>query len=364
MLPKMSMHQNDGSFLFQLCLWNLRICSDATKTTFQILIPCFNQNCLEKEPFLKVQSPPLLSASQCITHTLGFSWLCMMVLTNCTAPKATGLLSCLQMKIVSFRMKPKWMWHLIEVRLEILGAILSLCWVQPCFCMKNRRASHGLCCNFDNNNSSCLCSVVCSDCNGPKDMAVALFSQRLSTMVRCSSEQASSLLVKDGASGSASPMRWEACLLWEEHLAHGPVSPTWGCSMCSQITGKLGHCKISKPLNWSLQIYFCNQRNAPRKQSAAQPMLQIPFHFEQNSLKFSFWVKSMVFDMIGAPTVSIWPALPGGMTMHVLHWGTTLWSSMTLAEAHCQTHSKKQPGPTSLWLSIETQSKRAAPQNL
>jgi len=26
---------------------------------------------------------------------------------KCTAPKATGLLSCLQMKVTSFRMKPK-----------------------------------------------------------------------------------------------------------------------------------------------------------------------------------------------------------------------------------------------------------------
>jgi len=36
-------------------------------------------------------------------------WLCVRVLHNwhCTALKATGLLSCLQMKIVSFRMKLK-----------------------------------------------------------------------------------------------------------------------------------------------------------------------------------------------------------------------------------------------------------------
>jgi len=41
-------------------------------------------------------------------------WICF-----CTVPKATGLLSCLQMKIVSFRIKPKWMQHLKEVRLKI-----------------------------------------------------------------------------------------------------------------------------------------------------------------------------------------------------------------------------------------------------
>jgi len=89
MLPKMSMHQNDSLFLFQLCHWNSCICSNATKMTFQILIPCFNQNCLEKEPFLKVpsQSPLFLFASQCITHTLSFSWLCMMVLTNFQNPQ-------------------------------------------------------------------------------------------------------------------------------------------------------------------------------------------------------------------------------------------------------------------------------------
>jgi len=44
----------------------------------------------------------------------------------CTLLKATGLLSCLQMKIASFGMKPKWMQHLREVQLEILGAVLSL----------------------------------------------------------------------------------------------------------------------------------------------------------------------------------------------------------------------------------------------
>jgi len=37
----------------------------------------------------------------------------------CTTPKAAGLLSCLQMNIVSFRIKLKWMWHLREVQLEI-----------------------------------------------------------------------------------------------------------------------------------------------------------------------------------------------------------------------------------------------------
>ena len=44
----------------------------------------------------------------------------------CTALKAAGLLSCLQLKITSFGKKLKWMWHLREVQLEILGAVLSL----------------------------------------------------------------------------------------------------------------------------------------------------------------------------------------------------------------------------------------------
>jgi len=46
--------------------------------------------------------------------------------SKCTALKATGLLSCLWMEIVSFEMKLKWMWCLREVQLEILGAVLSL----------------------------------------------------------------------------------------------------------------------------------------------------------------------------------------------------------------------------------------------
>jgi len=38
------------------------------------------------------------------------------------------------------------------------------------------------------------------------------------------------------------PMRWEACLPW---MSHDHVSPVWGCSVCSQIIGKLGHCSIA-----------------------------------------------------------------------------------------------------------------------
>jgi len=58
--------------------------------------------------------------------------------------------------------------------------------VQRRFCVKNRRASHRLCHDFDNDNSSCQ-----SHLSVLKDTAVASFSQRLSTMVRCSSERAS-----------------------------------------------------------------------------------------------------------------------------------------------------------------------------
>ena len=43
--------------------------------------------------------------------------------------------------------------------------------------------------------------------------------QRLMTMVRYSSEQASSLRVNDRASSTTSPMRWEAHLLW--------MNPIW-----------------------------------------------------------------------------------------------------------------------------------------
>jgi len=56
--------------------------------------------------------------------TLIFTWRCrgnweLQMNCWCTTLKATGLLSCLQMKTTSFRMKLKWMWHLREVQLEI-----------------------------------------------------------------------------------------------------------------------------------------------------------------------------------------------------------------------------------------------------
>jgi len=147
--------------------------------------------------------------------------------SKCTALKATGLLGCLWMKILSFGMKPKWMQHLraeewsqdecnIERGLaQDPSAQSSLYWVERCFCVQNPRASHVLCYDFDNSDSSVSKPIACSNCNGLKDTAVMTHSQRLSMMVRCSSEQASSLLVKDGASGSTSPiMRWEAHLSW------------------------------------------------------------------------------------------------------------------------------------------------------
>jgi len=87
--------------------------------------------------------------------------------------------------------------------------------------------------------------IACSDCNGLKDIAVTLFSQCLSTMVRYSSERASSLLVKDRASSSTSPIRWEAYL---PRMNPGWMSPIWGCSMYSHIIGNLGYCNLVDPL--------------------------------------------------------------------------------------------------------------------
>jgi len=47
---------------------------------------------------------------------------------------------------------------------------------------------------------------------------------------------------------ATSPIRWEAHLLW---MSHGAVSPAWGCSVHSQIIGKLGHC-THKTSTWTL----------------------------------------------------------------------------------------------------------------
>jgi len=96
---------------------------------------------------------------------------------HCTALKATGLLSCLQMKITSFRMKLKWMQCLREVQLEILGAVLSLLrWTmllrEESACQLH--SSLWLCCTTTARvNEETEQNVFCH-CNGLKDIAVAM----------------------------------------------------------------------------------------------------------------------------------------------------------------------------------------------
>jgi len=122
----------------------------------------------------------------------------------------------------------------------------SLYCVERRFYAKNRRASCILYYDVVYNDSFVLNDPEqnvfeshVSWCNGLKDIAV--------TIHRPASADDGSLLfwasffttVKDRASSTTSPIRWEAYLPW---MSHDPVSPVWGYSMYSQIVGKLGYC--------------------------------------------------------------------------------------------------------------------------
>jgi len=144
------------------------------------------------------------------------------------------------MKIISFRMKLKWMQHLREVQLEILGVVLSLlsstellreesacqlCSLQWLCLQQQLRVKQS-------RTKRVLNHMHC--CNGLKDIAVATHRPAsaddgyvvLDSILR-------DLLHNLWRVGlvATSPARWEACLLW---MSHDPVSPAWGCSMWSQ----------------------------------------------------------------------------------------------------------------------------------
>jgi len=156
----------------------------------------------------------------------------------CTALKATGLLSCLQMKIVSFRMKLKWMWCLREVQLEILGVVLALLRWTMLLHEESACQLCGLlwlhCTTTARVNKETEQNVFCCY-NGLKDTAVTtcrpasaddgcvVMDSILRDLLCC--------LWRVGLVAT-SPMRWEACLSW---MSHDPVSPVWWCSVRSQL---------------------------------------------------------------------------------------------------------------------------------
>jgi len=84
-----------------------------------VLIPCHIWKCLSL--LFRGQKTAQTFFDVASSHPLPDSHFLLPVCQtcSCTAPKATGLLSCLQMKITSFGMKPKWMHHLREVWLKI-----------------------------------------------------------------------------------------------------------------------------------------------------------------------------------------------------------------------------------------------------
>ena len=145
--------------------------------------------------------------------------------TLCTALKAAGLWSCLQMKITSSEMN----WTKCDIW-ERFGSrsSASLHWRERCFYMKNRRASCTVCCDLFHNDSSCqndpeqnVFDAHVSHCNGLKDTAVAMHARpAFPTMVRCSSEQCSSPLVNDRASDNWSHVLQNVSSVNESRVGH------------------------------------------------------------------------------------------------------------------------------------------------
>jgi len=116
-----------------------------------------------------------------------------------------------------------------------------------CFCVKNRRASCTVCCD--------CCTVCCdfahygvievklkscSGCNGQKMQPSHCMCQRLLTMVRCSSEQASLLLQMMALAAWLVPHAEKRIFCEKRVFTHDPVSPAWGYSMCSQLQANQG----------------------------------------------------------------------------------------------------------------------------
>jgi len=118
----------------------------------------------------------------------------------------------------------------------------SLYWDERCFYVKNWHASCTECCPLGNDFVTTIARVVSSRTKrllgvvGRVKCAVVILHGRL--VLDAILRDLLHYLWRVGLVATG-PMRWEAYLLW---MSHDPVSPAWWCSVCSQITGKLGHC--------------------------------------------------------------------------------------------------------------------------
>jgi len=175
-----------------------------------------------------------------------------------TVLKTTGLLSCLMMKIVCFRMKPKWMWCLREVRLKIprrspLSAEMndaSACRTVAQFVMTLFAT---MACVMMIQNKTCS-NHMCLNMPVWKTLRSRHADQRLWQWFVAPLSKHLCYLWRIGLAAT-SPTCWEACLPW---MNPGWMSPAWGCSIGCPIWG-VAHAKNWKFAHW---IRCCFQDSA------------------------------------------------------------------------------------------------------
>jgi len=145
-----------------------------------------------------------------------------------------------------------------------------LCWVERCFCVKNRHARCVVCYDFAYNDSIVVKPKVMFWMWRSKDIAIAT--------CRPTSADNGSLLfwanffaaAKGRASNTTSPARWEAHLLWEAHLCSRPCESRMRMLHAQPIAGKLGRCN-SKGLQLLAQCKTAHKKE-PKWSQLREPM--------------------------------------------------------------------------------------------
>jgi len=84
---------------------------------------------------------------------------------------------------------------------------------------------------------------------------------------------------------ATSPIRWEAYLLW---MSHDPVSPIWGCSMYSQIIGKLGYCTPAKLGTPELHFWAGSKQSKDHLKAMLEATTNVKVHSSFESCKRLF----------------------------------------------------------------------------
>jgi len=144
----------------------------------------------------------------------------------CTAPKATGLLSCLQMKIMSFGKKPKMNVMFERGSARDPSARSSLHWVERCFCPLSTELNDASAWRIGVPVAQFVVTLftTTASCQTESHVPIATVERHRQTQSSCSHGPASadsgSLLLwasffattKDRASSTTGPMRWEVHL--------------------------------------------------------------------------------------------------------------------------------------------------------